>query len=844
MLSIFRWINFRHFYAHKLRFLLSVLGVALGVMLIVSVSILNQSIITSFIELLNAVAGKAVIEVSAPSESGFDERLLIDIVQVEGIQDAIPMIRGYTTLLRDGKEKKVLLLGVPPDVEKILPDYTKEQISLLESRSLKSLLLPKELAQALQIELGNSIDLLTTQGVQSFELIGLIPGTELERVNQGNLALVNLPIAQKALGKTGKYDSIYITLEQGLDVDKTIDKLQAVLGNQVIVDRPSFRGKSVQNIWRGLRDMLSIVSVVALFVGMFLVYNTMSVAAFQRRWEMGVLYTLGLEQKQIFCLFMAEAALVGSIGAITGTLFGVLLAGPLVTMTAGFFASLYPFQGAQMHISPSTMFYPCIGLVSSLVATYFPARRILSISPVESLHSRQVVENKDGLFFALGIVLLGMGIVSGLCYLFLWAKILLLGLTLVSLFLGATLMIPQFAFIGIKLYRKVSTMLDEALGWLASDALVKSIGRTSITIGALMVSLAMLVSIGGMTSSFAAAIKKSMGLMIGADIYVESKTWRHSGSDVPLDMDFAKDLESIEGVRLVTPIRYMLCSWREHQIIIMAYEPEKLRQTQSLSLATGNENDCWNGLARGNTALVSSYIVNRFGLAVGDSIDLQSPTGLHRFEIIGVINSYSLGQGIVHINRADLIKYWQDQKADQFAIMVEENVSVELTRDEIIRRYATDKQLVVMTGKQRQAMANELAGNFISLFDGLEIVVTLVAGLGIFNTLFISVLERTREFGILKALGMTEWQTIKMVAHEALAIGLIGGWLGIVLGLLLLPFMIQAVKPATGFTIDCVFPFKPILVACLVSFFVPLLAVYYPAHKAMTVNVIQSLKYE
>lgn len=845
MFTVFGWINLRHFASHRLRSFLSILGVALGVMLIVSVSVLNRSIITSFIELLDAVAGKAVIEVSAPSRSGFDEQLLIDVVEVEGIKDAIPMVRGYTTLLRDDREKKVLLLGVPPDVEKILPDYAEEQIALLETRSLNSILLPEELAQALQVELAGHVDLLTTQGVQSFELIGLLPGAELERVNQGNLAFMNLPVAQKALGKVGKYDSIYITLEQGFDVDTSIDELRAVLGDRVVVARPSFRGQSIQNIWRGLRDLLSIVSVVAFFVGMFLVYNTMSVAALERRWEMGVLYTLGLAQKQIFGLFMVEASLVGGIGVVTGALLGVLLAGPLVAMTTVFFASLYPFQAARVHLSLSTvLLYPCIGLVSSLAATYFPARKILSISPIESLHSQQVGDGKSSLTFVLGGALTAVGVASGLGYLFLWSKIFLLGLTLISLFLGATLMIPRFVSGGIKVYSRVSTALDEALGRLASDSLVKSISRTSVTVGALMVSLAMLVSIGGVTGSFAAAIERSMDLSIRADIYVESKTWRHSGSDVPLDMDFARDLESIKGVRLVSPIRYMLCDWKDNQINIIASEPEKQRRTQGLPLAIGNEKDCWDKLERGGTALVSSFIVNRFDLTVGDSIDLQSPTGTHSFEIIGVVNTYSLGQGTVYINLADLRKYWQDQQVDQFAVLIEDKSLAESTRDEIIRRYAADEQLVVTTGEQREATANKLASNFISLFDGFQVVVTLVAGLGIFNTLFISVLERTREIGILKALGMTKGQTIKMVAYEALAIGLIGGGLGIVLGLAILPFMIQAVKPATGFTVDCVFPHKPILITCLVSIFVPLLAVYYPAHKAMAVDVIQALKYE
>jgi len=848
MLTIFRLVNLRRFFAHRLRSSLSVLGVALGVALIFSISTLNESITGSFVELLETIAGKAVIEVSGPSSSGFDEGLLVDVVKVEGIKDAVPMVKGYTTLVGNAVEEKVLLLGVPPDVSKILPDYASEQTTLLNSRVYKGVLLGQELANALQIELEDQIELLTPGGIQSFTLIGLLPDTELERISQGNLAIMKLPVAQDALGRDGMYDSIYITLKEGFDVDKTIEKLQAALGDKVIVGQPSFRGKNIEGMWRSLQDTLSVVSIVALFVGMFLIYNTMSVAALERRREMGLLRALGLMQKEAFRPFMIEAGLIGVGGAIIGVLLGVLIARPLVAMTASFIASSYPFQTAGVHISPSSL-PVCLfaGLISSLAATYFPARGILTVSPTESLRPRGVLEtthDRRSSSLVVGIGLAGIGVVALLCYLFLISRIYLLGFALFSIFLGTSLMIPRIVNDCIRPIRGIFSAWGRTTGRLASDNLAKFSGRTSVTVGALMISLAMVVAIGGTTGSFAAAVREAMDSVFGANLYVRSRTWRFSGSDVPLDFDFGRELEKIEGVSLVAPLRDILCDWQDQQLIIIAIEPQKQSEVQDLILEAGSQEEALGELGKGDRAMVSSYLADRFGLKVGEHIELKSPTGLHKFKIVAVFTAYSLGQGVVNLSREDLVKYWGDRAIDQFAIKLEEGASAYEVKEEIMRRYSERKQLTVMTREERSTEATGLADNFLSLFDGLKAVATLVAGLGILNTILISVLGRRREFGILRALGMVRKQLVEMVLYEAFAVGLIGGGLGVVLGSLLSPFMVQAVQPATGFRVDYVFPYQPIVSACFIAILVSLLAAYYPARRAAATDIVQALRYE
>ncbi len=848
MFALFRLINLRHFFVHRLRSFLNVLGVALGVALIFSVSTLNESITASFVELLEAIAGKAVIEVSSPSSSGFDEGLLVDVVQVAGIKDAVPMVKGYTTLVGDAGEEKVLLLGVPPDVSKILPDYASGQTTLLDTRVYKGVLLGQELADALQIDLGGEIELLTPEGTQLFTLIGLLPDTELERISQGNLAVMKLTVAQDVLGKGGMYDSIYITLEEGFDEDETTDRLRTRLGGKVIVDTPSFRGKSIESMLHSLQGMLSLVSVVALFVGIFLIYNTMSVAALERRGEMGLLRALGLGPRQMFRLFMVEAGFIGIGGAVAGMLLGILMSRPLVGITAGFIASSYPFQAAQVHIPSGGLSVSLfVGVIASLAATYFPARGTLKISPIESLRPHGVLEtahSRGNSSFAVGIGLAGLGIVVGLCYIFFIPRIYLLGFALLSIFLGAVLIIPQLVRGCIRPIRGIFSLWGRTTGQLASDNLVKFPGRTSVTIGALMISLAMVVAIGGATGSFATSVRKIMDSVFEADLYVRSRTWRFSGSDVPLDMDFGAELEAMEGVSLVAPVRYLLSDWQDQQLIIIAIEPQTQLEVQDLILESGSQEEALAELDKGDRAMVSSFLADRFGMKVGEYIELQSPTGVHEFEIVGVFTSYSLGQGVVNLSLKDLERYWGDRAVDQFALKLEKGTSVQALKDEIVRRYAQGRQLTVTTKEERRTEANRLSDNFLSLFDVLKAAATVIAGLGILNTLFISVLGRRREIGILRALGTLRRQVIEMVLWEAIAVGLIGGCLGIALGLLLSPLMVLAVRPATGFSVDYVFPIQPIISAFLTAMVVSFLATVFPARRAAAITIVHALRYE
>lgn len=844
MLKLFALINLPHLKAQRLRSVLSVLGVACGVALILAVLTLRESILGSFVRSLEAVAGKAVIEISAPSSSGFDQGLLVDVVQIEGIQDAIPMVRGFTVLASGLQQREVLVLGVPPDVHKILPDYAVQQIELLNTRVRRVVLLPQELADALQVQIEDQVELLAPDGMRAYSLIGLLPATELERLHQGNLAVMDLPVAQEVLGRPGKYDSIYITLQEGFHTETTLETVRARLGSQLIVDRPSFRGKSIEDMLQGLQDMLLVVSSVTLFVGMFLIYNTMSMSVMERRLEMGLLRALGLSPKEVFGLSMLEGAFIGLAGGIAGILLGALMARPLVAMTAGYIASSYPLHASQTYVTPEN-WPPCLlaGLAASLMATYWPARQILRLSPVGALRPRGVLEpiqSRRTWSSAVGVALMAIGVVGGALYLSVLAKIYVLGLALFSVCLGVAVLVPHMVLALSRLFLALSPLHKRLAGSIAGNNLLTSVGRTSVTVGALMVSVATMVAVGGTTTSFSSSVHGTFEAMLGADVYVESTTWRNSGSDVPLVASFAGELEQIEGVSLVAPVRFMLCDWQGRQVIVVASNPELQQHVQHIPVESGDEKEIWQALSRGGSATVSSFLAQRVGLQVGDEIELPSPTGAHRFEVAGIVTSYSLGQGIVHINRTDLDRYWHDRSVDQFAIRVNGRTSAEV-KDEILALHARDKQLVVMTKEERLAETSKLTGNVLSLFDGLKVVVILVAAIGIANPLFAAVLERAKEIGILRALGMSRNQVAEMILLEGMATGVIGGILGIGLGLALFALMVQSVGPATGFRIDYAFPYQPIASSLVIAMAVSIVASLLPARRAAATNVAQAL---
>ncbi|MFQ5904516.1 MAG: ABC transporter permease, partial [Candidatus Binatia bacterium] len=390
MARLLHFLTWRHFRRHRLRTILTFLGIVLGVAVIVAIAVVNRTLISSFQRTIDLVAGKAVLQVTN-GESGVMESLFPVIRDTGGVRDAAPAVEGFfpvvgfkgerlfvygVDLLTDFSIREHQFVGAPFDLDGALDFIAQpDSIALTESFSRR-----------LGFPPGSKITLATSRGVRSYTVRALLREQGTAKVFGGSFALMDLPVAQIAFGKEGKLDIVDLTIEEGEDIETVRNRIQVRLLGAAQVERPRERGEQIESLLTSFRVGLFFVSLIALFVGFFLIYNTVSVSVIQRKREIGTLRCLGMLRRDILVLFIVEALVVALLGSLVGVLVGVLLAQGALLSVGRTVSNLF----LQIDLVKGTLtlqeFWVALGsgLGVSALAALHPAWEATQVTPLES----------------------------------------------------------------------------------------------------------------------------------------------------------------------------------------------------------------------------------------------------------------------------------------------------------------------------------------------------------------------------------------------------------------------------------------------------------------------------
>src|SRR5574341_1141531 len=330
MLRLLRTISWRHVTRHRLRTGLTFFGIALGVAVIVAIAIVNRSLTTSFQSTIDQIAGKAVLQV-ANGESGIAESWYPTIRDTPGVKDAAPAAEGFLPVAGKPGER-LYVYGVDLLTDSAIRDhqFTESQFAFDQALDFiaqpDSIALTESFASRLNFPLGSTVTLLTSQGKRAFTVRALLKEVGAAKVFGGSFALMDLPAAQKTFGKEGKLDIIDVTVDDGEKIEAVQRRLRTRLAGAAEVERPKKRGEQIEQLLTSFRVGLFFVSLIALFVGFFLIYNTVSVSVVQRKREFGTLRCLGMRRSQLLRLIIVEALILAILGASAGCIFGWALA--------------------------------------------------------------------------------------------------------------------------------------------------------------------------------------------------------------------------------------------------------------------------------------------------------------------------------------------------------------------------------------------------------------------------------------------------------------------------------------------------------------------------------------
>jgi putative ABC transport system permease protein len=851
---LLRLISWPYFRKHILRTLLTTAGIVLGVAVFVGMHTANQSVLYAFSKTVDRIAGKTELQVTA-GEPGFDEQVLEKVQSASTVRVAVPVIEAVvdTKAVSTSAQGNLLVLGIDMTGDRTLRDYDLESGEeaviddpLVFLAQPDSIILSKDFAGRNGLTVGGSVPLGTVEGQKPFTVRGIMKSSGLTSAFGGNLAVMDIYAAQKMFGRGRMFDRIDLAVKPGFTIAEAQRELSAMLGPGFQIEPPSGRGQQFEAMLAAYSMMVNISSAFALFIGMFIIYNSFAIAVTQRRSEIGILRALGATRGQIRALFLGESAVTGLVGSIGGLLFGIAIANGIAASIGTLITDVYGVaqQTDELARSPGLLATALgIGIATSVVAAWIPARNAARVDPVQALQKGKYQVLSAGESRVRAVLAAILGAVSIVC--------LSMGDSRPVFYVGYALAIvvplllgPLLSLLLARALRPVLKFVRPVEGALAADSLIQAPRRTSASVAALMLSLALVVAFAGMARASYNSIIDWMDATLNPDLFVmpsQSVVTR----TIRFPASMSREIAAIPGIARVQMVRDARIVFRKTPVMLVAVDVKSVAETVKRLPVAGEPDEMYRRTAAGEGLMVSDNLAQLQHLALGDILEVPAPNGLIRLPIAGIVIDYSDQQGTILMDRSLFIRYWNDDTVNIFRVYLQPGAHVPEVRQRIQERFAGERQVFVFTNGELRSYILKITDQWFGLTSVQIAVAVLVAILGIVNTLTVSITDRRRELGVLQAVGGRHAQIRRTVWIEALTIGTLGLALGYVLGAVNLYYILQIVhRDIVGMRLDYVFPFTTVAALVPTILGAAFVAAIWPAESAVRGSLVEALEYE
>lgn len=847
------------------RTILTALGIIAGVAAMVAVNATNASTLNSIDRFFDEAAGRSDLLVeSAVAGEGFDEGLWSTVQRFPGVVTAAPSVLGITVPADEAEDwqqqfgaggailpgTNFWLMGRDPVVDIAVHDYKLVDGRLLQpGETAYNMLLVDEYADDKGAEVGEDFTIMTPgSGPVALRVVGLIAKEGIGVTNEGVIGIVPLNVAQALFDQAGQLSQIDLVVADAIAADDEAlkalnEQIARRIGDDYAVKYPASRGEVVANTLQNYQLGLNFFSVVTLFVGSFLIYNAFAMTVVERTREIGMQRAIGMTRGQIILGVLLEASILGAVGAFVGIWGGLLLARGLVVFMSSFTGQTIE----QVSATPETMLRAfAVGVTVTIIAALAPAWQASRISPLQALRIQGSVDESRWLYT--GLKFGPLTVVAALLVLyyvpFRQEIAFLVGSnSIFVLLLGATLCIPIFTGLIERLIRPFIISIFGNEGRLGSSNINRARGRTTLTVAALMVGISMVVGINGMTQSFEGDIQDWIDTALGGDLFVRS----------PLNIqpEIEARLLALPEITAVTKSRFAASQMLTPEgddvfSLFVAIDPTTYLSVRGLRIQEGpGEAEAIRQLAAGDTILVSANVANRFNLNVNDIVLLDTKRGQRPFRIAAIVIDFGGGeQTAVTGSWQDLRRYFGINDISTIAVKLQPGTSLEAITDKIEDDVGASQNLAVESKAEFEQKIRDLSAQAFGLFDVLGLIGLVVAALGVINTMLMNVLERTRELGSLRSLGMTRPQVRRLILAEAAAIGFMGAIFGVAFGAVLSDVFIVGLRAIGGFVLNSQLPYGAMIYSFGLAFVVAIVAAFYPAYRASVINIITAIKHE
>ncbi|MCH8312513.1 MAG: FtsX-like permease family protein [Nitrospinae bacterium] len=851
--NLFTALILRPLLRDPFRSVITIVGVAIGVAVFLSIRLTNAQTMLSFQESVDLVLGKSEAVIHAEGLS-FDETHFSKLLALREWIKVYPVIEGYgiesstgevveilgTDLLQDSGIRDFSLKTVEPDLKGLLPIIMDPN----------GIILPEKFIPGTHFQPGDSIDFLINGKKRELNVTAVLENKGIAKALNGNFAMMDIAAAQLALGKLGKLDRIDVEFLKDHDFDRMKQKISEVLPDFLRIDRPQRKGQQVEKMLRAFQYNLTALSFVALLVGLYLIYNMIALSVVRRRMEIGTLRALGATRTLVAAIFFLEAGIIGTIGSFLGIGLGYYFAQFSLDAISMTINNLYvPSYVTEVDFQWQKMWpYLLLGIGLSFVSALIPAYDAARTSPALVMRrgsydlklfrgNRRLNQSAFGTLVLAAICTQLPSIDNFPYFGFLSVFLVIMGLSLLS---------PSALLLARRLLHGICRNWFGGEGLLASMNLSQNVGRNALAVSSLAIAFMMVISMSIMVHSFRQTVIVWIEQTLRADIFIRIAGGRDIDYQYTLPSKLVEPLKKIPGVAEIDQFRAIDISYNDKPVVLATGDFSVLAQYGNLIIKTGppaQELDQW--MVGHNRAIVSEAFSLKHKVNVGDPLSLLTPNGKLKLEIVAVYYDYSRERGYIILDRTTFLKYYRDSDINSFIIYLAEKSKLGEVRQAVLDTVGQEYQLIIRSNAELKKDVLEVFDKTFAITYALEIIAIGVAVLGLFNTLISLILERKREVGILRFLGAFREQIKRVVLIEAGILGLIGSVMGLIAGIVVSTILIFVInKQSFGWTIQMHFPYLFILLTTSMFWIVSTSAGLYPARLAAKLNPKEAVRVE
>ena len=839
-------LAWRYLWGRKQRMVLTTLAVVFGVTLLFGLNSMVPAMMEAFRHNMVTTAGKVDISISGESNNPFEQSVLSDLDGINGISQFTGILSKNVVLPESmgGSVNKltgasaVTVTGVDVTTAQTVRNYTLKEGRFLQTDDTYSTVIPQMLAEKMELHIGDMLSIPSSEGMAKLKVVGILSLSAAAGLDE---ILVPLPVAQSILNLPEKINTIDILIKSGVNRDTVVTSILAKLGSN-FKSGPIQVGDELASALMLGESMMWLFGIMALAMAAFIIFNTFRTVVAERRRDLGMLRAIGASKRTVMGLILTESLIQGIIGTGIGLVLGYLMSSLILSGVGKLLANLMRVSiGTPIITSTNLIGSILLGVGFTVGSGYFPARSAMKVTPLEamrpSLGAVEFRRNRRRAWWGCGLIAVSVaGLLLGNLNLAAFSGLVFL----VGLILIAPVMVKPVADI----FGRIISWIFPREGRLAQGNLVRQPGRAAITASSMMIGLSICIAMLAMITSIEHGFINYLDKSLGTDYLLMPPSLVLGGGNLGANQDLINRIKATDGIEAATSLRLATSQTGDATLQIIGVDPVVYPQISGLEFSKGNSEESFKALADGRAMIVNGIFATSNGVKVGDKLTLKTPSGNQVYSVVGV--------GFDYLNAKIQTGYIsQSNLAQDFNSSTDLLLLVNRTPDSNEAAVTASLQAIVkdfpafslINSSEFKAEQMNLFKMVMSVFYVMVFMLAVPGLIAMANTMSINVIERTREIGMLRAVGSTRTQVKRMIFAESVLLSALGTTMGILVGLFLSDLLLKAVT-YIGFGTEFYFPTMGIVLSIVVGLAFGIIAAMVPARQAANTVIVEALQYE